>query len=64
MKVHPDQVVITSGTSPALFMISCNILNRNEEIIISDPVPLLSQLRHLPRRQAGVRERAGGEAPV
>ncbi len=35
--VHPDQVVITSGTSPALFMIFAALLDRDEEIIISDP---------------------------
>jgi len=37
VKVHPDQVVITSGTSPALFMIFAALLDREEEIIISDP---------------------------
>jgi aspartate/methionine/tyrosine aminotransferase len=37
VKVHPDQVVITSGTSPALFMIFAALLDRGEEIIISDP---------------------------
>jgi aspartate/methionine/tyrosine aminotransferase len=37
VKVHPDRVVITSGTSPALFMIFAALLDREEEIIISDP---------------------------
>ena len=37
VKVHPDQVVVTSGTSPALFMIFAALLDREEEIIISDP---------------------------
>ena len=37
VKVHPDQVVITSGTSPALFMIFAALLDRDDEIIISDP---------------------------
>jgi len=37
VKVHPDHVVITSGTSPALFMIFSALLERDEEIIISDP---------------------------
>jgi aspartate/methionine/tyrosine aminotransferase len=37
VKVHPDQIVITSGTSPALFMIFAALLDRDEEIIISDP---------------------------
>jgi aspartate/methionine/tyrosine aminotransferase len=35
--VQPEQVVITSGTSPALFMIFAALLDRDEEIIISDP---------------------------
>jgi len=30
VKVHPDQVVITSGTSPALFMIFAALLDRDE----------------------------------
>jgi aspartate/methionine/tyrosine aminotransferase len=37
VKVHPDRIVITSGTSPALFMIFAALLDREEEIIISDP---------------------------
>jgi len=37
VKVHPEQVVITSGTSPALFMIFAALLDRDEEIIIPDP---------------------------
>jgi len=37
VKVHPEHVVITSGTSPALFMIFAALLDRDEEIIISDP---------------------------
>jgi aspartate/methionine/tyrosine aminotransferase len=37
VKVNPEQVVITSGTSPALFMIFAALLDREEEIIISDP---------------------------
>jgi len=37
VKIHPDQVVVTSGTSPALFMIFAALLDREEEIIISDP---------------------------
>jgi aspartate/methionine/tyrosine aminotransferase len=35
--VHPEQIVVTSGTSPALFMIFAALLDREEEIIISDP---------------------------
>lgn len=35
--IHPGQVIITSGTSPALFMIFSALLNPGDEIIISDP---------------------------
>jgi len=35
--VDPDQVLVTSGTSPALFMIFAALLEPREEIIISDP---------------------------
>ena len=35
--IHPEQVVVTSGTSPALFMIFSALLNAGDEIIISDP---------------------------
>ncbi|MEE9419143.1 MAG: pyridoxal phosphate-dependent aminotransferase [Desulfatiglandaceae bacterium] len=37
VKVEPGQVVITSGTSPALFMIFSALLEAGDEIIISDP---------------------------
>jgi len=37
VKVHPDQVVVTSGTSPALFMIFSVLLESEDEIIISNP---------------------------
>ncbi|RPI78080.1 MAG: pyridoxal phosphate-dependent aminotransferase [Desulfobacteraceae bacterium] len=37
VQVSPDQVVITSGTSPALFMLFSVLLNAGDEIIISDP---------------------------
>jgi len=35
--VHPDQVVITSGTSPAMFTLFAVLLNDGDEVIISDP---------------------------
>ena len=35
--VHPDQVVITSGTSPAMFTLFAVLLNEGDEVIISDP---------------------------
>lgn len=34
---HPDQIVVTAGTSPAMFMVFSTILEAGEEIIISDP---------------------------
>ena len=35
--VTPDQIIITSGTSPALFMLFSAILEPEDEIILSDP---------------------------
>jgi aspartate/methionine/tyrosine aminotransferase len=35
--VQPDQVVVTSGTSPALFMLFSALLEPGDEIILSDP---------------------------
>ncbi|MBN1382837.1 MAG: pyridoxal phosphate-dependent aminotransferase [Deltaproteobacteria bacterium] len=35
--VSPDRVIITSGTSPAMLLIFAAIMNRGDEIIISDP---------------------------
>ncbi len=35
--IHPDQVIITSGTSPAMFMLFSTILEAGDEVIISDP---------------------------
>lgn len=35
--VHPDQVIVTSGTSPALFMVFSALLEAGDEIIMSDP---------------------------
>ncbi|MGD8227456.1 MAG: aminotransferase class I/II-fold pyridoxal phosphate-dependent enzyme, partial [Desulfobacteraceae bacterium] len=37
VEVAPDQIVITSGTSPALFMIFSALLETGDEIIISNP---------------------------
>ena len=34
---NPDQVIVTSGTSPAMFMLFAAILEENDEVIISDP---------------------------
>jgi len=35
--VSPDQIIITSGTSPAMFLLFSALLERGEEVIISDP---------------------------
>lgn len=35
--INPDQIIVTSGTSPALFMIFSALLEMGEEIIISNP---------------------------
>jgi len=35
--ISPDQVVVTSGTSPAMLVLFATILNARDEIIISDP---------------------------
>jgi (5-formylfuran-3-yl)methyl phosphate transaminase len=37
VSVHPDQVIITSGSSPAIFLVFSTLLNRQDEVIISDP---------------------------
>lgn len=37
VEVSPDQVLITSGTSPALFMIFSVLLEAGDEVIISNP---------------------------
>ena len=37
VSVHPDQVVITSGTSPAMFLLFSALLEEGDEVIISDP---------------------------
>jgi aspartate/methionine/tyrosine aminotransferase len=35
--VNPDQVVVTSGTSPAMMLLFSALLERGDEVIISDP---------------------------
>lgn len=37
IRIGPDRVIITSGTSPALFMVFAALLEPGDEIIISDP---------------------------
>ena len=35
--IDPDQVMVTSGTSPALFMLFSTLLEASDEVILSDP---------------------------
>ncbi|HHY48041.1 MAG TPA: pyridoxal phosphate-dependent aminotransferase [Firmicutes bacterium] len=35
--VSPDQIIVTSGTSPALFLVFEVLLNPGDEVILSDP---------------------------
>ena len=37
VSVDPDQVIVTSGSSPAIFMVFAALLERQDEVIISDP---------------------------
>ncbi len=37
VKVKPDRVVITSGTSPAIFLVLSSLLEKKDQVIISDP---------------------------
>jgi aspartate/methionine/tyrosine aminotransferase len=37
VKIEPDQIIITSGTSPAMLILFSTLLEPNDEIIISDP---------------------------
>ncbi|NNL76818.1 MAG: pyridoxal phosphate-dependent aminotransferase [Desulfobacterales bacterium] len=35
--IDPDQIIVTSGSSPAIFLVFSALLEKNEEVIISDP---------------------------
>jgi aspartate/methionine/tyrosine aminotransferase len=35
--IHPDQVVITSGTSPAMLLLFAALLDPGDQVIVSDP---------------------------
>ena len=37
VKITPDRVLITSGTSPAMLLVFSTLLGRGEEMILSDP---------------------------
>jgi aspartate/methionine/tyrosine aminotransferase len=35
--IDPDQIIVTSGSSPAIFLVFSALLERNDQVIISDP---------------------------
>jgi aspartate/methionine/tyrosine aminotransferase len=37
VSIEPDQVIVTSGSSPAIFLVFSALLEKDEEVIISDP---------------------------
>ena len=37
VKVEPDQILVSSGTSPVMFMVFSALLEPGDEVIISDP---------------------------
>jgi aspartate/methionine/tyrosine aminotransferase len=37
VSIDPDQVIVTSGSSPAIFLAFSALLEKNDEVIISDP---------------------------
>lgn len=37
VSVSPDQIVVTSGTSPAMFLLFSALLEKGDEVILSDP---------------------------
>jgi len=37
VRIEPEQIIVTSGTSPALFMLFSTLLEAGDEIILSDP---------------------------
>ena len=37
VSIHPDQVIVTSGSSPAIFLVFSALLEKDDEVIVSDP---------------------------
>ena len=37
VSIDPDQILVTSGSSPAIFLVFSALLEKNDEVIISDP---------------------------
>ena len=61
VKISPDQVLVTPGTSPAMMLLFGALLDPGDEVVLSDPVlRVLPELRPLRRRGAGLRGHDGG----
>jgi aspartate/methionine/tyrosine aminotransferase len=37
VRVHPDQILVTSGSSPGFFLVFSSLLDPGDEVILSDP---------------------------
>ncbi|SKA88359.1 Aspartate/methionine/tyrosine aminotransferase [Paucidesulfovibrio gracilis DSM 16080] len=37
VEVHPDQIIVTQGTSPAMFVLFSSLLERGDKVVVSDP---------------------------
>jgi aspartate/methionine/tyrosine aminotransferase len=37
VSIEPDQVIVTSGSSPAIFLVFSALLEKDDEVIVSDP---------------------------
>ena len=37
ISIEPDQIIVTSGSSPAIFLVFAALLEKDDEVIISDP---------------------------
>ena len=37
VEIHPDQIIVTQGTSPAMFMLFSTLLERGDKVVVSDP---------------------------
>ena len=55
-RVVPEQIIVTQGTSPALYLVFAALLEPGDEVILCQPLLcLLPQLHSLRRRRAGLR---------
>lgn len=37
VEIHPDQIIVTQGTSPAMFMLFSTLLEPGDKVVVSDP---------------------------